>query len=132
MTQTETDNVALVKRGFDAFNTHDMATLAELFDADVRWLAPETGIFSGDYKGRDELFNWFARLGQETEGTFRATPLSFAAAGDDVFVNDTVTGKRKGRELEQDEVLIFTLKGGRAIKVRLFMHDQAAAALFWS
>ncbi|MEO6834664.1 MAG: nuclear transport factor 2 family protein [Candidatus Tumulicola sp.] len=132
MTQTETENIALVKRGFEAFSAHDMTTLAELFDSTVRWLGPSTGILTGDYKGRDAVFASFAQLGQETDGTFRATPLSFAATGDDVFVNNSATGKRKGHDLEQEEVLIFTLKDGRVTKVRIFMRDQAAAELFWS
>jgi ketosteroid isomerase-like protein len=132
MTQTETENIARVKRGFEAFAAGDMATLTDLFEPHVHWHAEKTGVLEGEYKGRDALFGSFAQLGQETGGTFSAKPRTFAAAGDEVFVNIVASGKRKGRDLEQDEVLIFTLKDGHVHKVRLFVRDHAGAERFWS
>jgi hypothetical protein len=132
MTHTESENIASVKRGFEAFRAGDMATLTELFEPNVHWLAEKTGVLQGEYKGRDALFASFAQLGQETGGTFSAKPLAFAATGDQVYVNVLASGKRKGHELAQDEVLIFTLRGGHVHEVRLFVRDHAAAERFWS
>jgi ketosteroid isomerase-like protein len=132
MTQTETENITRVKRGFEAFAAGDMATLTDLFEPNVHWHAEKTGVLEGDYKGRDALFASFAQLGHETGGTFSAKPLAFAATGDQVFVNVMASGKRKGRELEQDEVLIFTLRDGHVHEVRLFVRDHAGAERFWS
>jgi len=132
ITQTETENIATVKRGFEAFAARDMAALSDIFDRHVRWHAEKTGVLAGEYDGRDALFASFAQLGKETDGTFTSKPIAFAATGDEVYVNATVTGKRKGRSVEQDEVLVFTLKDGRVGKVRLFLRNHAAAELFWS
>ncbi len=132
MTQTETENIALIKRGFDAFAAGDMTALAELFDPGVQWHAERVGVLTGEYDGRDALFASFAQLGQETDGTFKSKPVAFAATGDDVFVNASASGKRKGRTLEQDEALIFSVKDGRVRAVRLFTRDYKAAEAFWS
>ena len=131
-TQTESTNVELVKRGFAAFAAADMATLADIFDPNVRWNSPRTGILEGNYAGWHAVSGFFAQLAAETDGTFTSRPLTFAASGDEVFVNASAAGKRKGRSLEQDEVLIFTLKDGRAQKVRTFLGDHAAAERFWA
>ena|SRR5665213_2596694 len=131
-TQTESTNVELVKRGFAAFAAADMATLAGIFDPNVQWISSRTGMLDGNYDGWHALSGFFAQLATETDGTFASRPLTFAGSGDDVFVNASAAGKRKGRSLEQDEVLIFTLKDGRVQKVRAFLGDHAAAERFWA
>jgi uncharacterized protein len=131
-THAEIDNMDRVRRGFEAFAASDLATLTELFDADAKWHSEPTGILAGNYKGRDAIFAMFARVGQETAGTFRSVPSTMAASGDKVFVECEVTGDRKGRKLKAGEVLTFTLAGGRVREVRLYQSDAAQSAAFWA
>jgi uncharacterized protein len=131
-TQVEQDNVALVRRGFDAFSAGDMPALTELFAADAAWHGPTTGVLEGDHIGRDNIFKMFGQLGTETSGTFRVSAGAFAASGDRVFVQTMATGQRKGKSLESDEVLVFTLNGGKVTKIRFYLSDFQANVDFWS
>ena len=131
-TNVEQENIAAVKRGFEAFSAQDMGTLTELFREDAVWNAIPTGVLGGKRSGRDDIFAMFAILGQETQGQFKVAPSTFAASGDQVFVRSTATGSRKGKTIESDEVLVFTLENGQVRNVQFFMHDQPANAAFWA
>jgi uncharacterized protein len=131
-THAELDNIDRVRKGFEAFAASDMATLSELFDPNAEWHVEPTGILSGNYEGRNAIFAMFAQVGQETAGTFRSVPTTMAASGDKVFVQCSVTGNRKGHNLNADEVLIFTLAGGRVREVRLYQAAPAENAAFWA
>jgi len=131
-TTVEQENVALVRRGFEAFNTGDGATLNAMFRPDARWVGPRTGVLSGTYRDRSEIFAMFQQLAEETHGTFRVLPDAFAASGDLVFVHTTATGERKGRKLSSDEVLVFSIAAGLVAKINLYLNDFAANDAFWS
>jgi len=130
--RVEHDNVALVRRGFEAFGTGDMAALAELFHPDATWHAAPTGVLTGDYRGRDAIFASFAQLHGETGGTFESVPTLMASADGRVFVHANVSGRRKGRTLSSDEVIIFTLVDGTVRDVRIYVGDHDAQVAFWS
>jgi ketosteroid isomerase-like protein len=131
-TQVEEDNATQVRRGFNAFSVGDMASLTELFAPNATWHGPATGVIAGDYMGRENIFKMFRQLGEETSGTFRVSPGPFAAAGDRVFVEVTATGRRNGKSLESDEVMVFTLSDGKVTKVRFYLSDFQANLDFWS
>lgn len=130
-TNVEQENVASVRRGFEAFTNHDMATLGELFYPDAKWRTAPTGVLEGDRAGRDSIFRMFAQLGTETQGSFSVRPLGFAASGDQVFVHASATGQRNGKTLTSDEILLFTLAGGKIRDVQLFVYDYPANVAFW-
>jgi hypothetical protein len=46
------ENAAIVRRGYEAFNTGDMGTLTELFDESASWHTPGRGSLAGDHEGR--------------------------------------------------------------------------------
>jgi uncharacterized protein len=131
-TQVEQDNATLVRRGFEAFASGDMATLGQLFHPDATWSAPPVGVLGADQTGRDAIFAMFGTLGRETNGSFKVVPSAFASAGDQVFVRATATGTRNGKTIDSDEVLIFTLAGGQVRNVRFFMFDYPGNVAFWS
>lgn len=131
-TQVEQDNVALVRRGFEAFAAGDMEALGRLFAADATWHSTPAGVLTGDYTGRDAIFAMFGLLAAETNGSFRTVPGLFASAGDRVFVECVATGTRQGRTLESDDILVFTVRDGTVRDVRFYPHDHPAAVRFWS
>ena len=130
-TNVEQDNLTAVRRGFEAFAKQDMATLTELFEPNAVWRAAPGGILSGNYNGRDQIFAFFAQIGGETQGTFASKPTAFAATGDQVWVRATTTGQRKGKSLNSEEMLVFTLANGKVHNVQLFVYDHEASAEFW-
>jgi uncharacterized protein len=131
-TDVEQENIALVRRGFEAFKAQDMATLSELFRQDATWRSAPTGVLGGDRTGQADIFTMFGILGQETRGEFKVVPTTFAASGDQVFVRASASGKRNGKSLESDEVLVFTVTDGQVQNVDFFMHNHQANADFWA
>ncbi len=134
MTTTDvgTNNMELVRKGFEAFAAGNMAALGELFDSNATWHSAAAGILAGDYRGRDTIFAMFGQLHKETAGTFRSTPVAMAASGDKVFVQTEVSGERKGRKLKDAEVIVFTLAGGHVREVHLYNENYPAALEFWT
>jgi ketosteroid isomerase-like protein len=48
------EDVAIVRRGYEAFNIGDMATLIELFEDSASWHTPgRRSSLAGDHEGRD-------------------------------------------------------------------------------
>lgn len=130
---TEHPNAALVRRGYEAFNTADMETLTELFDESASWHTPGRSPLAGDCVGRDAVFAHFGRLGGQTGGTFRAT-LQRVLADDDgrvVGIHQT-TAARNGKELDVRCCLVFEIKDGRCVSGREHFYDLYAWDEFWS
>src|SRR3954468_13390139 len=110
------ENVATMRRAYEAFNTGDMATLTEVFDDKMVWHLPGRSSFADDYRGRDATLAYFGQLAQETGGTFRAG-LKHLAADDDGHVVGIhrSTGDRNGKHLDVADSIVFKLKDGRII-----------------
>jgi hypothetical protein len=53
------DNADLVRRGYAAFSTGDIAALSELFADDAVWHVPGSGSLSGAKHGRDAILMFF-------------------------------------------------------------------------
>ena len=68
---TADQNAALVRRGYEAFNVGDLATLTELLSEDVTFYQPGASPVSGDHRGRDEVLAYFGELQARSGGTFR-------------------------------------------------------------
>jgi uncharacterized protein len=126
-------NAEIVRRGYQAFNTADMKTLAELFDENASWHTPGRGSLAGDRKGREAVFALFGRFGQDTGGTFRAE-LRHVTADDDgrVVAIHRNSGERNGKRLDVDCCLVFELKHGRVTSGREYIYDLHAWEEFWS
>ena len=48
---TETQNIAAVRRGYEAFAKGDIETLKGLFTADANWHSLRAGVLAGNYRG---------------------------------------------------------------------------------
>ena len=127
------ENVATVRRGYEAFNTGDMKTLKELFDERASWHTPGRGSLAGDHKGREATFAYFGQLGQGTAGTFQAKldHLYSDESGRVVGVHHTIAD-REGKHLDVECCLVFELKNGRITNGREHFDDLYAWDDFWS
>jgi ketosteroid isomerase-like protein len=127
------ENAAIIRRGYEAFNSGDMATLTELFDEGAVWHLPGRSSMANDYQGRDASFAYFGRLGQETGGTFRAELQHLLADDEDRVVGiHTNTAERDGKHLHVDVCLVFQLKDGRVTEGWEHYRDLYAWDEFWS
>jgi uncharacterized protein len=129
---TETQNIAVMRRGYEAFAKGDIETLKRLFSTNADWHQAETGVLRGKYRGAQSILEFFGQLAHETQGSLRVEPETMAASGDHVFVLERVTGKRKGKSLDTKDVLVFKLDKGIVTEVTEFQADYPTVAQFWS
>jgi uncharacterized protein len=126
------EDVATIRRGYEAFNTGDMETLLGLFAESASWHTPGRGSLAGDHEGRDAAFAYFGQLGAQTEGTFRAA-LEHLTAGDGRVIGiHHNTGERNGKRLDVECCLVFRLEDGKIVDGREHFEDLYAWDDFWS
>ena len=127
------ENAAIMRRGYEAFNTGDIETLTELFDESAVWHLPGRSSMANDYQGREATLAYFGQLAQETEGTFRAELQHLLADDDDRVVGiQRSTAERDGKHLDVGDCIVFQLKDGRVTDGREHFHNLYALDEFWS
>ena len=127
------ENVAVMRRAYEAFNTGDIDTLTALFDESAVWHLPGRSSFAKDYQGREATLAYFGQLAQETGGTFRAE-LQHLTADDEgrVVGIQRSTADRNGKHLDVGDSIVFELKDGRITDGCEHFHDLYAWDEFWS
>jgi ketosteroid isomerase-like protein len=127
------ENVAIMQRAYDAFNTGDIDTLKEIFDESIVWHLPGRSSMADDYQGSDATLAYFGQLAERTGGTFRAQLERLLGDDDDHVVGiQSSTAERDGKHLEVGNCIVFQLKDGRVVDGREHFHDLYAWDEFWS
>jgi uncharacterized protein len=110
-------------RTVDAFRDRDFEAIASLIVEDVVWHLPGDHPLAGDWEGRDQLFQLFAKLG----------PLGFTIREHDVFADDDhvcalsyIGASREDLQSETRVVSIFHYRDGRQTE-RWFYPDDLVA-----
>lgn len=127
------ENIAVVRRGYQALNAVDLAALIELFDENVSWHTPGRSLVAGDAVGRDAVVARFGQYVAETGGTFRAD-LKRVLTDEDgrvMGIHHSV-GERDGRELDVYCCIVFEVEDGRIVDGREHFYDLHAWDEFWS
>jgi ketosteroid isomerase-like protein len=128
-----TENLATVRRGYQAFNTADMNTLSEVIDKDASWHTPGRASLAGDHKGRDATFAYFGQLGSRTQGSFRAELQDLFVDEDGRVVGiHRCTADRDGKHLDVECCLVFDFKDGRIAGGSEHFDDLYGWDEFWS
>jgi uncharacterized protein len=124
------ENVEIVKRGYEALSGGDFERIFEFIHPDFETTTPAGLAAEPDtYRGHEGVRRYFESFYEVMED-IRFVPEAFHEVGDLVVVEVTLyaTGKSTGLETEQPSVGIWTLKDGRAIGVRVFATlDEAMA-----
>ena len=107
------NNIAVIKKGYDAFTAGDFEALMATFDDNIVWIQPGRSTVSGSYHGKGELAEYLASLGQNSP---TVTPRRFIADGDTVVVLSEAT---VGGETSQD-VEVYTMRGGKTARVEVY------------
>jgi uncharacterized protein len=126
------ENEALVRRIFDAFARKEGFALRGLFADDAVWTVPGSGTMAGVYRGRDAIFRFLARLPKETDGTYSSRLIDVLASDDRAAALYRASGRRRGRRLDLDQVLLFTIQDGVVTKVVALPSDPDAFEEFWA
>ncbi|WP_285314523.1 nuclear transport factor 2 family protein [Pseudarthrobacter sp. fls2-241-R2A-168] len=126
------EDVALVRRGYEAFNAGDMDTLRELFTEGAVWRVGGSGALSGAKQGRDAILAYFGELGSRSNGTVKVD-LEDVSAGDRYVIGvQSNHAERDGKFLDQRSALVFTLADGMVTEVLELQEDTGKASDFWS
>lgn len=134
-TATSADaDIAIVRSGFEAFATGDLAAFVAMFHADATWNHRNDDRLGGVHRGTDGIVAFITESGQLTAGTLRAVPEAFMADGDGhVAVLVRVSGSRPdGRTFDNPQILLFDVHDKRVRSVDQFVGDPAAVTAFWA
>jgi uncharacterized protein len=123
---------ALVRRGYEAFNTADVATLLQVFADTTIWHEPGHSPISGDYQGLDQVLGFFGTLAEGSGGTFRASLHDVVANDDHVVGLHSSDAERDGRETRSQTVLVFHVRDGRVAETWSHHYDQHEFDEFWA
>lgn len=105
----------LVRRGYEAFNTGDQATLRELLSPDVAQHVPGSSQLAGEYKGIDSVLAYYGKLAELTAGTLRADLVDVFGDGQGhVTALHQITATRNGATRVSRGTVLFTFIGRRA------------------
>lgn len=126
------ENLALMRRGYEAFATGDVDTLRAIAQEDQVWVTAGTGGFQPEYRGVDAVIGYLGQLMERTGGTFRDEPESFLADDDRVMVLEHVTASRDGRTLDTHFVHVYDIRDGKVARVTEYSAEPKKFEEFWS
>lgn len=129
----EHPHAALVRKGYEAFSRGDMDTLRGLMTGDCAHHAPGSNTVSGDYKGIDAVLGYYAKLAEETAGTFRVELQHLFADGrGHVMSVHRSTAERGGKRLDAMGGIMFRIVGDKITDLDQCAEDLDAEDAFWS
>lgn len=130
-TTTDTD---VVRRGFQAVASGDIAGFAAMFHPDATWNHRNEDRWGGVKAGVDAIVGFLGQSMELTAGTLRPVPEIFMADGaGHVAALTRVSGNRPdGRSFEDTQILFLTLEDGRVRSVDQFVGAPATVARFWA
>lgn len=134
-TETTTPaDVAVVRAGFEAFASGDVAGFADMFAADATWNHRNDDRLGGIHQGSDGIMAFIGESAQLTAGTLRAEPQAMMGDGQGnvaVFVRVSAT-RPDGRSFSNPQILLFKVEGDYVNSVDQFVGDPSAVKAFWA
>jgi uncharacterized protein len=127
----EHPNATTVRGLFAAFERKDAFSLRGFFAADAVWHVGGSSRLAGIYRGRREIVRFLGSLPRLTDGTYSSRLIDVLASDQRAAVLYRATGRREGRELDIDQLLLFTLRDGIVAEVLALPSDQLAFDAFW-
>ncbi len=129
----EHPDVALIRRGYDAFNSADIATLTELIAEDAVQTMAGNNLVSGEFKGRDNILGMYAKIAELTDGTYSvAIEQSFTDGHGTVVIVHRQTAERNGKRLDNRQALVFKIVGGKIVSLTDTTDELATDDSFYS
>jgi ketosteroid isomerase-like protein len=133
LAEADDSAMKLVRRGYQAFNTGDMDALRNLLAHDVLQHVPGHGPFAGTHKGVDAVLDYYAKLAESTDGTFRADLVDVHGdGGGHVLAIHQTTAVRNGRKRASRASILFTFVGDKATDLLELYGDLPGDEAFFS
>lgn len=123
--------LALVRKGYAAFNTGDIETLVSLLSHDVIQHVPGKSALAGDYKGIEAVLGYYGKLGEMTGGTFKAHLIDVHGDGHGhVTAVHQTYATRNGETRVSRGSILFTFLGDKATDLLEMRSDIAGDDAF--
>lgn len=128
----EHPNVELLRKGYNAYSTGDMAVLDQLFADDILWHVAGRGQLAGDYKGRDQVYGFFGKIMEISGGTSKIEVHDVLANDEHGVALVTGSGSRPdGASLSGPDVHVFHFRNGQVVEFWDSPVDQYASDEFF-
>lgn len=127
------ENLALIKRGYEAFGKGDFDTVRDMMSGlDAVWRTPGYGPFESEYKGPEGVIEYFTTLVKLSGGTFKSVPEAFFADDDQVVAITHNTGTREGKILDTHVIHVFHIRDGKVYEVTTYAAEPKRNEEFWA
>ena len=129
----EHSNAGLIREAISLFNRGDWDAYREYFTEDVVWHVGGNHPLSGDYRGRDAIFEYFGKVRDLTGGGLRSEPQDILADDSHGGVFTRVTADRDDRHLDVVLAQAYRINpDGKFTEYWALADDQDAVNAFWS
>ena len=126
------DNANLVRRGYAAFSTGDMAALSELFAGDAVWHVPGSGSLSGAKRGPDAIQAFFGALMARSGGTIKITLHDVTGGDEHTVALHHEFAESGSNRVDQNAANVFHVRDGRVSEVWELHDNPASNAWLWA
>ncbi|MFN2627469.1 MAG: nuclear transport factor 2 family protein [Gaiellaceae bacterium] len=121
----------MTRRVFDAFRQRNGAVVAAALARDSVWRVGGTSSLAGEYRGRREVTGFLGRTTHDSDDY--SSELRWVLADDQRAVAlYRARGRRRGRTIDIDQLLVIRCVDGRWADVTALPLDQAAFDAFWA
>jgi ketosteroid isomerase-like protein len=125
------ENVEVVRRGYEAYNAGELATLREQWDPNIVMYHLEGWPEPGPSVGWDAVMQELRQLREAWQEGDSVTQVGdFIAAGNHVLSRDVWHGSGSGPDAVMEFTSVYTFRKGKVITVQRFWdHDEALEAV---
>jgi ketosteroid isomerase-like protein len=129
----EHPNVQGIRDALAAYNRGDLESMRSFIAEDVLWHVGGNHPLSGDYRGRDAVFDYYAKVRDLTGGTMKLEPLDILANDQHGGIFMRVSGQRDGKTLDVVLAEALTLdESGRWAEYWALADEQDKVDAFWA
>ena len=124
---THHDHIGIIRRGYEAWNRGDIATVIELVHPDFAWSDPPEVVGARGGSGRRDFELYLQSFGEAWD-EFCCEPEEFRAAGDAlvVVVREAGRGKLSGAPVEHRLVHVWRFRGTKVLSLEAFVDPVEA------
>lgn len=125
-------NLDQARKAIELFHSGQLDVMRQMMTEDVVWRLPRLHPLSADIVGIDNVIDFFKRVQEETDHTFRGEVLDLLANQQLVVAVMRVTADRDGKHFDQRVVNLWKLNAdGKVYEREAFFEDPASANEFW-
>jgi ketosteroid isomerase-like protein len=117
-------NAALARAAYDAFGRGDIPAVLAALSEDVAWNVPSVLPHGRQARGRDDVGQFFAGLGEKWED-FSVNVHDFVASGDRVCVLGRAEGRHAGAQTGYGFVHAWTVRDGELARLDEYVDPDA-------